>query len=237
MQPMIVITRPKAQADSFAQDLRGVFGAELPVLIAPLMRIDPITPADVGQPDHVIFTSVNGVAQAGRFDLGGATAWCVGDQTAAAASALGLTVRNAKGTSADLIAMIRAARPVGQIVHLRGAHATGNIAKALTEAGLPCRSVVVYAQVDTDPPPDLLLALKSDRPLIIPVFSPRSAELLPATRPVCAPVTLIAMSEAVARAASDVPVAEVITAKFPDKISMITATLEVYSALYPIKTP
>ena len=237
MQPIIVITRPNAQAQSFATDLHVAYGSELPVMIAPLMQIVPVDVENIGSPAHLIFTSVNGVDQAERLAISTtATAWCVGDQTAAAADGLGMTVKNAKGNSANLVDLILSERPQGEIVHLRGAHATGNIAERLSAAGLTCRGVVVYAQVDADPPGALLQAFGADTPLIIPVFSPRSAELLSATRPHHAPVTFVAMSEAVASALTRWCDDEVITAKFPDKISMIKATLGVYDALFPAKT-
>lgn len=238
MQPTVVITRPKAQAESFAAELRATHGTQMPVLIAPLMRIAPVTPTEIGDPAHVIFTSVNGVDQAVRLGISQtATAWCVGDQTAAAAARLGFDVKNVKGTSADLIDMVIKARPDGEIVHLRGAHATGQIVENLTQAGLTCHAKVVYAQEDEAPSDALLRALGETGPLIIPVFSPRSAALLTKTMPHRAPLILIAMSESVAAVAAKITKADVITVNFPDKSRMIAATLSAYDALYFPKTP
>ena len=70
MPPTIIITRPKAQAERFANDLQDAYGADLPILIAPLMRIDPVDPSgSLGSPDHVIFTSANAVAQVDRLGI------------------------------------------------------------------------------------------------------------------------------------------------------------------------
>lgn len=238
MQPTVVITRPKAQAESFAMALSRTHGADVPVLIAPLMQIVPVTPSDIGDPSHVIFTSVNGVDQAVRLGISqSVTAWCVGNQTADAAAMLGFSVKNAEGNSADLVAMIIAAQPKGDIVHLRGAHAAGNIVEQLTAAGLPCQARVVYAQQDAVPTEDLIRVLGETTPLIIPVFSPRSAGLIAKTLPHRAPVTVVAISDSVATACVGLSNFDVIVANFPDKSSMIAATLSAYDALYFPKMP
>lgn len=237
MQPTIVLTRPKAQSAAFADALVAARGVALPILIAPLMRIDPVTPPDFGKPDHIIFTSVNGVDQAKELGVPiSTTAWCVGDQTAQAAACYGFEVHNAKGNSDDLVTLMTAAKPRGQIVHFHGAHVAGRIAERLTDAGLTCEGRVVYAQVDENPPDALRAAFDQTAHLIVPVFSPRSAKLLAQTLPHHAPISLIAISAGVAEVCKMIPSVEVVTSEFPDKKSMIAATLDVFAALCLRKT-
>ena len=236
VQPTVIITRPQAQAEAFAAALIAANGGDLPIVVAPLMQIDPVTPTAIGNPAHVIFTSMNGVQQAERVQVPkDAVAWCVGDQTTTAASNLGFAVRNAGGTSADLVRMMRAARPTGEIVHLRGAHATGRIVDQLADAGLMVKAALVYAQTASVPPRALSDAVNGAAPLIIPLFSPRSADLLRQALTQPRPMTLIAMSRGVAEVATKSPAAEVITVNFPDKTRMITATLRAYAALSAAK--
>lgn len=237
VQPIIVITRPAAQAAVFASALKAANGSALQILVAPLMRIEPLTPQQLGDPSHVIFTSVNGVDQAQRLDVPtSAIAWCVGDQTAEAAAQLGFQVRNAQGNSADLVRLIIAASPVGEIVHLRGAHATGRIVEQLCDAGLNCSERVVYAQVDTEPPIALREVLEGITPLLIPVFSARSARLLAQLLPCNAPITVVAISWAVANAAPVLRNIDIVVAETPDKDGMISATLQAHATLSLRKT-
>ena len=185
MSPTIIITRPERQAQAFAQDLQRKNGGPLPVLIAPLMQIDPLIPDQpIGAPDHVIFTSINAVAQAEWLGLPKtAIAWCVGDQTTEAAKDVGFAVQNAQGDSKSLIAKILSARPNGEIVHVHGAHVTGQVAQTLTKAGLPCDAIVAYDQSPRPASPALIDQLSGDAPLIAPLFSPRSARLLAESAP------------------------------------------------------
>lgn len=239
MAPTIIITRPERQAQVFANALETAHCAPLPILIAPLMRIDPVTPAKPIEPTkHVIFTSANAVAQVARLGIAPrATAWCVGDQTTDAAAAAGFELANAKGNSADLIAQIIAARPDGPLIHLRGAHTTGAIAETLRRAGLACTETVVYAQESCPPSPKLLAALAGDAPVIAPLFSPRSVKLFAESLLVRAPVTVVAISEAVAQAANQIPSIDVILSNFPDKTAMIAATLRAFTGESGRKTP
>ncbi len=239
MAPTIIITRPERQSRAFANALEAAHGASLPILIAPLMRIDPVAPATpIGPARHVIFTSANAVAQVARLGIDmDATAWCVGDQTAEAAEHAGFELTSAKGNSADLIAQIIAARPIGPMIHLRGAHTTGGVAETLRGAGLDCSETVVYAQSSCPPSPKLRAALADDTPVIAPLFSPRSARLFAESLPIRAPITVVAISDAVAQAANQIRSIDVILSNFPDKTAMIAATLRAFTGQCGRKTP
>lgn len=235
----IVVTRPAEQAADFASALIAAHGGPLPLLIAPLMEIAPVHPAaPVGAPDHLIFTSANGVAQAVRLGLPRhATAWCVGDRTAKAALAAGFNARSAAGNSDALIDLIRSTRPVGRLLHLHGEAVAGTIVAALRAAGFDADGLVVYTQAPVAPVPALLKALQGADDLVIPLFSPRSARLLLDLGPIMAPLTLVAISAATAEAAIGPPHRRIVTAKKPDQFQMIAATLSAARALGITKTP
>ena len=232
MPPTIVITRPEPQASTFAAALRQAHGGPLDILIAPLMKIESVDfPAPLTAPDHLIFTSANAVAQAAQLKITQKPlAWCVGQQTADAAAQAGFATRVAHGNSQDLVELIVAAAPTGHFLHLRGEHATGKIAEMLTAHGIPCAEVVVYSQKQQAPPKALLTALQAGDGVIVPLFSPRSAQLLGESAKFGSNVSIVAISDAVARVASRWPVIGVITAESPDKKGMIVATLRVYDA-------
>jgi len=163
----------------------------------------------------LIFTSANGVA-AYLAAQGPKTLPCytVGDATAHAAQEAGLRATSAGGDAEALIARIMADNAPGPMLHLRGAHARGDIAERLSAQGCPVSQAIVYhqhAQPLSDQAASLLLG---DRPVILPLFSPRSATLL-ANATITAPVYVVAMSSNVADSVR-FPVEQGVIAPHPD---------------------
>ncbi len=239
MPPTIILTRPERQALEFSEALQAAHGTSLPILISPLMQIVSVTPPEpIGPVNHVIFTSANAVPEARRLGVDpSAVAWCVGDQTSRVAAASGFPVENAGGNSDDLVETIIAARPQGPIVHLHGTHVTGGVASRLTAAGLACSEAVVYDQVACPANAELRTLLDQTSPAIVPLFSARSARLFADSAPMHAPIVAVAISEAVADVAKEIPNADVILANFPDKTAMIAATLLAVAQHCGRKTP
>ena len=127
---------------------------------------------------------------------------------------------------------MRAAGPATPLLHLRGAHAVTDLAGRLTAEGLACDEAVVYAQRERPPTPEALAVLAGNVPVLVPLFSPRSARLAAqAVRAARrdgpgAPLHAVAISEAAARqwrtgcAGDD---ARVIVAASPDARGMTEA--------------
>lgn len=196
--------------------LAARFGDRVDICISPLMTIafDPRLP-DLDGIRTLIFTSANGVA-AYLAANGPRTLPCytVGDATAHAAQEAGLRATSASGDAEALIARIMADHAPGPMLHLRGAHARGDIAERLSAQGCPVSQAIVYhqhAQPLTDQAASLL---QGDRPVILPLFSPRSATLL-GNATITAPVYVVAMSSNVA-AALRFPVEHCVIAPHPD---------------------
>lgn len=229
--PILLLTRPHAQAHRFAEALTGCL-ADLPRVIAPLQAIEPrplmLDPAPYAT---LIFTSENGVAGfAAQSGLRDRTAWCVGPRTAQAAAAAGFDVRSATaagGNAEALIAGLRAARPATPMLHLRGAHAVTPLARRLTAEGLACDEAVVYAQMDLPPGVEVLSVLSGAQPVLLPLFSPRSARLAARAARLAGdgpPVHVVAISDAAAdrwRALRPDPSAHVTVAPRPDAAGML----------------
>lgn len=223
--PLIVLTRPAAQAERFAQHCARRFGRRAKMLIAPVLRIETL-PQDIEiQPGQsLIFTSENGVLALGPdADVDGRTAYCVGPQTAQAARALGLDAIDAGGAADDLVARILADLPQGPLLHVRGAHARGGVAEALKAAGLDVQEVIAYRQIEQPLSSDAVLRLSGSAPVILPVFSPRSAKLLAGQVPRLGPgVQPIALSAAVAEALA-ASATEAVIADEPNGDAMLAA--------------
>ena len=193
--PILLLTRPEAQARAFAESLGpGRWDA----LVAPLSGIVALD-WDRGLTDGlagVILTSANAVrAVSGLAPL---PAWCVGSATAQAAAAAGFRVHASGGDAAALIADLRKARPTGPLLHAHGRHLARDLATALAPEGLSIRSAAVY-EARLLPWPAGLGAALARRPVIAPVFSPRAAAELGQRWTTPAPGSaVLAISEAAA---------------------------------------
>nr|WP_253949066.1 uroporphyrinogen-III synthase [Mangrovicoccus sp. HB161399] len=171
------------------------------VVISPVMVIVPSR----GLPDctgiaGVILTSakalVPGLQLPARLP-----AYCVGARTAAAAAAAGLDARSAEGALPELQALLLAERPAGRLLHLRGAHVSAPLAGPLRAAGLAVEEAVTYDQVPVPPVPEAAALLAAPGPVLLPVFSARTARLLaPFLEGAAAQLVVAAISPAVADA-------------------------------------
>ncbi|MGI3187391.1 uroporphyrinogen-III synthase [Nioella aestuarii] len=195
--PLILLTRPAAQAERFAKQCRAEFGDRVEILVTPMQEIVlldlPAVPPGAG----LIFTSENGVRayQAGG-GKAGLTAYCVGDRTARVAAEAGLNAQSAGGAAGELVALIRGAAPDGPLIHLHGTHVRGGIAKQLCAAGFDVTGHVVYDQRSLPLDNSALKALSGTQRVIVPLFSPRSATLFAADLPAASSPDLICISDA-----------------------------------------
>ena len=224
--PTILITRPADQSESFAAGLRARIAPEVPLILSPLLEIVPVPFRLPAAPRFLVLTSVHAAEAAGRAGLGPLPAFCVGDRTAEAARAGGFMPHSAAGDAAALLALLKEARPNGPGLYLRGRHAASDIAEDLNSAGIDTFSIVAYDQVPRPLSAAARGALEAAAPVILPVFSPRSARLLAAEAArATAPLDLIAISAATAAAWDGPPVVCAIAA-VPDGAAMEDAVVE-----------
>jgi uroporphyrinogen-III synthase len=219
-----------AEARAFAEALTARLGPRVRPVIAPLMAMEPLAHSlPPGPFAGVIFTSVAGVEAAlPSLPHLPRLAWCVGRKTAERAAAAGFLARSADGDASALVAAIRADPPGGRLLHLRGEDATGEVAERLISAGIETESLVIYRQQALPLTPDAVTLLATAGPVILPLFSPRSAQLVRAALPDGAKATLwlVTMSTAVAEAARPIPYQALITARHPTAAAMLDACEE-----------
>lgn len=230
--PVVLLTRPAAQSQRFADQLQAAFGP-LTIVITPLIAPEYLIPALPAQNfQALILTSETGAHAAGQLLLKSQAlpdlAFCVGDRTAEVATKVGFRTLSAKGTAVDLIAMIQGQQTSGPLLHLHGKDSRGNVAQTLTKRGLETISVVCYDQRAQALNPEALDALALDEPLLVPLFSPRTAQIfaesLPA--PPRAPLWIAALSSAVADQARATNPQHLVTAARPDADAMLHAVAE-----------
>lgn len=235
--PVLLLTRPAAQADRFAAAARARFGPALRIVISPLMAPDLLSP-DLPREGlaGLVFTSETGVAGLVRLWPGcRLPAHCVGAGTAAAARAAGLAVATeGPGDGTGLVADLVAARVDGPLLWPRGQEAAVDIAAALTAAGIETRAAVVYRQVPAAPTDAALAVLGGPVPVLLPLFSPRSARLAAAALvPRRAPIWVAAISPAVADAAAGLAPGRLAVAARPGAAPMLDALADLIAAAPP----
>lgn len=232
-RPTLLLTRPEPASRRFAGQARAALGADLPVVIAPLMAtrfLEPELPAAVsdGAPVRLVLTSETGVAAfcrlSARRDM---PVWCVGPRSAEAARQAGFAdVLDGGGDAAILARQIAAEGADGPpLIHVRGRDVAGSLAQILGAAGIRLAEIIAYAQ-DAQPLDDAARSLLAGpAPVLLPLFSPRSARLLSEATGggPTAPLLVAAISPAVADAASVLRPAALAVATSPDAEGILDA--------------
>lgn len=193
----LLLTRPEPQSRAFLADCEAHLGRSIPVVISPLMRIEPMGDVpDLERYATIILTSGNGVARLGSA-LSGRHVVTVGERTAALAREHDA---EAKHLDDDVEGFLENAATVrGPALFCRGVHSRGDLAKRLAERGIEVEEAILYDQVAEPLTNAARLLLAGSLPVVAPVFSPRSAKLLSSHR-IAAPLTLLAISQATADA-------------------------------------
>lgn len=221
----LLLTRPLAAAQRFVAALEAARGGPVPAILSPILDIHPVAVALQPRPAGLILTSENAAARLGELGLEGLPAWCVGPRTAAVAQTQGASIREVGSNADSLVAALRAARPQGPLLHLRGEHARGDLAARLRAEGIDVGEAIAYRQGALPPTAEARAALRGAEPLVVPLFSPRSAMLLARWRP-RAPLSVVALSEAVADAAAPLRPAGLVVARAPEGAAMVEATIQ-----------
>lgn len=218
----LLLTRPQAASERVMADLRAMGAPAFDPVISPALKMIPVDALpDSGAASGLVFTSANGVrawvAMGGRCDL---PAYAVGKGTASTARQAGFDVWTAGGDADALTDGLLRLGPAGPLLHVHGRHTRGNVAQRLTDAGLPCAGFVAYDQQEQPPRQAALRILGEKRPVVVPLYSPRSAATV-GSWPVKAPLLVAAMSQAVANACESAHIKEMAIAARPESASML----------------
>lgn len=210
--PTVLLTRPESEARRFAARL-----GDVPYLIAPLLRIEAVAhdAARIDAAPAVVFTSAQAVAFAGAGR--GRPAWCVGPRTGDVARGAGWDVRQGPGDAAGLAPMLAGAGM--PLLHVRGRH----VARDLGEIpGLS--AIIVYDQAPVPLSAEGAALIARGAPVLMPLFSPRSARLAGAAcRNAAAPLWLAPISDAAAAAWDGPEPQRLLTAQSPDADGVLGA--------------
>jgi uroporphyrinogen-III synthase len=228
----LLVTRPAADAESFARILEGQ-GHQ--AVVAPIMEVRALAGPAVALDgvQAVIATSANGVrALAQRTPRRDVTLYAVGPQTAEAAAASGFkTVYNAAGDAAALVEFVAAhTKPDGgKLLHAAGEETAGRLRQALTAQGFTVETAVLYgAHPVAELPPPAAQALSEGVLDGVLLFSPRSAKtfatlvIAAQLQAACAKLTAFCISAATAAALSPLTFARVAVAGTPNQDAILS---------------
>jgi uroporphyrinogen-III synthase len=179
----LLITRPEPDNARTAATLRAR-GHDM--MLAPMLRIEPIVGADLGAPpwSAILLTSANGARAIAihprRHELAALPVLAVGGGSAEAAREAGFAdVTSADGDARDLV-RLASARFSGvrtPLLYLAGEHRAADVAGVLSKHGLAVRTVEVYRAIPvTSFPPAVRAALEAGTVDGVLHFSRRSAE-------------------------------------------------------------
>lgn len=207
----ILITRPAPQGQRFAQALVDRYGLMVETVLCPLMVPAFFSPPLPNGPfGALILTSETACIAAGSLVQAGADlpklAYCVGDRTARVAQQQGFTAISAQGDASALVDLVLQHSDTGPFLHMRGRDSRGDVVGHLRAAKVVATDVVVYDQQEQPLSDAVWTLLEQAGTLLVPLFSPRTAEILVRQikeRPVSSSLVFVTISAAVADILSD----------------------------------
>ena len=173
----VVVTRPQADGERTAAALEAL-GHE--VLVAPLMRIEPVAADLAGTWSAIAITSANAIQPIPAAADRTLPVFAVGDRSAEAARQAGFAeVRSANGDIKDLLRLVvsRSTDAKAPLLYLAGKDRSDDLVARLATYGIAAEMRVVYRTVAEAFPPVLAVALESGDVDAVLHFSRRSAEL------------------------------------------------------------
>ncbi len=223
--PQFLLTRPLPQSQRFAAEITSRF-ADTRIEISPLMQAVAMVAQPLHGPfDAVIFTSETGVEFGSVISDLPKSAFCVGDRTTEAALAMGFDAVSAQGDWRDLVSLIKHKSQARRLLYLHALEAAVDLQNTLISAGLETISQAVYRQDPLDLTAQAQELLAGDKPVIVPLFSARSAQLFAAqlqTVRANAPIFAVVLSAQVADAIS-FPAQWVQISERPNSAEMLNA--------------
>ncbi len=227
---ILLLTRPLGGNERFCLKIKHLlYSCE--ILDNPIQRIDFLPSlSKVNKNSVLIFTSANGLRAAKKHNLINKKCFVVGANTKKIAVSFGYDVLGFSKDQENLLKLIKSKKPTESMAHIRGKHTVGNLCDALKRNQFSCLDIIGYNQEPLKIKKQNLQKIHSGRPVILPIFSSRSAELLQSNLDLTG-FNVIAISEAVAKIVTGVELGELAISKKPDLNSMQEATLAILRRL------
>lgn len=223
--PILLLTRPSPASERFWADLPGDLKDRLRCVISPLIEISyaPELP-DLGEYDGLVATSAQAIAAlvAGAAPLPrDMPCYAVGAATAQAARDAGLRAISADGDADALVSQVADLAAGQRVLHLHGTHTRGDVTARLRARGVRAEAAVAYDQRACPLGAEAKQALFGSTPVLVALFSPRTAALFAADYTGTAPLYVACMSAAVAQETMALSPRRVETAPRPTALDMV----------------
>ena len=227
---ILLLTRPLDGNERFCLKIKHLlYSCE--ILDNPIQKIDFLPSlSKVNKNSVLIFTSANGLRAAKKHNLINKKCFVVGANTKKIAVSFGYDVLGFSKDQENLLKLIKSKKPTESMVHIRGKYTVGNLCEALKRNQFSCLDIIGYNQEPLKIKKQNLQKIHSGRPVILPIFSSRSAELLQSNLDLTG-FNVIAISEAVAKIVTGVELGGLVISKKPDLNSMQEATLAILRRL------
>ena len=206
---ILLLTRPLGGNERFCLKIKHLlYSCE--ILDNPIQKIDFLPSlSKVNKNSVLIFTSANGLRAAKKHNLINKKCFVVGANTKKIAVSFGYDVLGFSKDQENLLKLIKSKKPTESMVHIRGKHTVGNLCDALKRNQFSCLDIIGYNQEPLKIKKQNLQKIHSGRPVILPIFSSRSAELLQSNLDLTG-FNVIAISEAVAKIVTGVELGELV---------------------------
>ena len=221
----LLLCRSEKKSLEFQRAVQERLNRKVRTVISPAFEIEFLEIASVSKMmDHLVFTSTNGVIGAKRNGLTSAShVYCVGNATASEAIRQGYRTKSANGDVNDLADLILSDRPKGSMAHVSGEHVAGDLVSLLKDKGTMIERMIAYRQKMLRPNQEFLVSLAGNEPKVLPLFSPRSTQILRGEI-IGENTYIIAMSASVAESLDGRCKFDVTVAAGPNFQSMLDAT-------------
>lgn len=226
----ILITRPLQQSRRFAKALDKQFGESLEICISPVLEIKFFRVEINLEPfDGLIFTSESGVKAFTHLNKKtDKKVYCVGAYTSEVARKSGLSVSHTEKDVGDLKTWLIENDSERKLLYLCGQNISNNLEVAFEGSKTTVVSQIIYDQLSRKLSPSAIQFLSGVIPVLIPIFSERSYEILSQQfkSTMSSSRIAICLSEAIANKIKDDEFEKVLISAQPDLENLIKVVRE-----------
>ena len=226
----ILITRPLHQSRRFKKSLVEQFGENLEICISPILEIKSFrVKINLSFFDGIIFTSENGVKAFTNLNKKtDKKIYCVGAYTSEIARKSGLIVAHTEKDVGDLKTWLIENDSERKLLYLCGQNISNNLEVAFEGSKTTVVSQIIYDQLSRKLSPSAIQFLSGVIPVLIPIFSERSYEILSQQfkSTMSSSRIAICLSEAIANKIKDGEFEKVLISAQPDLESLIKVVRE-----------
>ena len=220
----ILLTRPNDQALRFSEKLVRLGMISKNILVDPITKIEGVDVLyNFSSVRGLLITSANAVAYLPAALVGSRLpTFCVGEATTRAALKKGLMAQHLAATAQGLYNVLSGRFLEGPLLHLRGTHTTLDFEAYFRDTPIEVKNLIIYQQIAQNLEPATYTLLRGMVPIVLPIFSPRCAELLCGLDLDWALHTCVAISEAVAVLCRNAGFGQVLVSSEPSAGSMLS---------------